>query len=209
MRTVRMFAAFFALAMVVMGARPARADRLRDMCDVIGVRDNQLLGYSVVTGLQSTGDDISAPIAMQSLVALMRRLGVQVDPKALRLRNVAAVLVIATLPPFARNGARLDVNVSSIGNARSLAGGVLVQTLLYGADSNVYAVAQGPLVLGGFEAKGGSGSSVKAGGDERSEGAIGGAGGARGGDNVCAKRRSDVVATRCGFQDSAAGSDGD
>jgi len=91
----------------------------------------------------------------------MRRLGVQIDPTQIRLRNVAAVLVTSTIPPFSRQGTHLDVTVSSVGNARSLQGGVLVQTLLMGADLHVYAVAQGPLVLGGFEAKGASGSSVK------------------------------------------------
>ncbi len=139
----------------------ARADRLRDLVDVVGVRDNQLLGYGVVTGLNGTGDDVSAPFAAQSLESLLRRLGVQVDRRQLRLRNVAAVVVTTTLPPFARSGGKLDVTVSSIGNARSLRGGVLLQTPLRGADRKVYAVAQGPLILGGFDAGGSSGSSVQ------------------------------------------------
>jgi flagellar P-ring protein precursor FlgI len=143
--------------------QPAEADRLLDLCHVVGVRDNQLVGYGVVTGLDGTGDDVSAPFAMQSLRALLRRLGVQIDQKQLRLRNVAAVLVTTDIPAFARSGARLDVTVSSIGNARSLRGGVLVQTPMRGADRRTYAVAQGPLVVGGFGASGGSGSSVKAG----------------------------------------------
>ena len=137
--------------------RPARADRIGDLCEVVGARDNQLLGYGIVTGLTGTGDDASAPFATQSLLALMRRLGVQIDPVQLRLKNVAAVLVTANIPPFSRQGTHLDVTVSSVGNARSLQGGVLVQTLMMGADLHVYAVAQGPLVLGGFEAKGGGG----------------------------------------------------
>jgi flagellar P-ring protein FlgI len=141
--------------------RPARADRIGDLCEVVGVRDNQLLGYGIVTGLNGTGDDASAPFATQSLLALMRRLGVQIDPTQLRLKNVAAVLVTANIPPFSRQGTHLDVTVSSVGNARSLQGGVLVQTLMMGSDLHVYAVAQGPLVIGGFEAKGGGGSSVK------------------------------------------------
>lgn len=139
----------------------ARADKLRDLCDVVGARDNQLVGYGVVTGLNGTGDDVSAPFAMQSLRALLRRLGIQVDSRQLRLKNVAAVVVTATIPPFARSGARLDVTVSSMGNARSLRGGVLVQTPVRGADRKTYAVAQGPLVLGGFSETGSSGSSVK------------------------------------------------
>ena len=117
-------------------AAPARADRLLDLCDVVGARDNQLLGYGVVVGLDGTGDDVSAPFAMQSLRSLLRRLGVQIDQGQLRLRNVAAVIVTADIAPFARSGGRLDVTVSSVGNARSLRGGVLVQTcLLYTSPS--------------------------------------------------------------------------
>lgn len=144
----------------LLGAAPARADRLLDMCDVVGVRDNQLIGYGVVVGLNGTGDDVSAPFAMQSLRSLLRRLGVQIDQGQLRLRNVAAVLVTANIPAFARSGARLDVTVSSVGNARSLRGGVLAQTPLRGADRRVYAVAQGALIVGGFEA-GGAGGGVQ------------------------------------------------
>jgi flagellar P-ring protein precursor FlgI len=140
---------------------PARADRLRDLCDVVGARDNQLVGYGIVTGLNGTGDDVSVPFASQSLKALLRRLGVQVDAKQVRLRNVAAVIVTATIPAFARSGGRLDVTVSSIGNAKSLVGGVLIQTPLRGADRRTYAVAQGPMVIGGFSASGSSGSSVQ------------------------------------------------
>lgn len=143
-------------------ASSARADRLLDLCDVVGARDNQLLGYGVVVGLDGTGDDVSAPFAMQSLRALLRRLGVQIDQGQLRLRNVAAVIVTADIPPFARAGARLDVTVSSVGNARSLRGGVLVQTPLRGADRRTYAVAQGPLILGGFSAGGAAGGGVQA-----------------------------------------------
>ncbi len=143
------------------GAAPARADRLLDLCDVVGVRDNQLIGYGVVVGLQGTGDDVSAPFAMQSLRSLLRRLGVQIDSGQLRLRNVAAVLVTANIPAFVRSGGRLDVTVSSVGNARSLRGGVLAQTPLRGADRRVYAAAQGPLIVGGYEA-GGAGGGVQA-----------------------------------------------
>lgn len=153
-----------ALAVVLgclLGAPPARADRLLDMCDVVGMRDNQLIGYGVVVGLQGTGDDVSAPFAMQSLRSLLRRLGVQIDSGQLRLRNVAAVLVTANIPAFVRSGARLDVTVSSVGNARSLRGGVLAQTPLRGADRRVYAAAQGALVVGGFEV-GGLGGGLRA-----------------------------------------------
>nr|HMR11396.1 flagellar basal body P-ring protein FlgI [Polyangiaceae bacterium] len=104
----------------LLSAAPASADKIRDLCDVVGARDNQLVGYGVVIGLNGTGDDVSAPFAAQSLVSLLRRLGVQVDARQLRLRNVAAVLVISTIPPFSRTGSKLDVTVSSIGNAKSL-----------------------------------------------------------------------------------------
>jgi flagellar P-ring protein FlgI len=153
-------ALLLALATVVTSGQ-ARADRVRDLCDVVGARENQLVGYGVVTGLNGTGDDITAPYAKQSLQALLRRLGVQVADQQVRLKNVAAVIVTTTIPPFERSGARLDVVVSSIGNARSLMGGVLVQSAMRGADRRTYAVAQGPLVVGGFSASGASGSSVQ------------------------------------------------
>src|SRR5690349_12305112 len=117
----------------------ARADKVRDLCDVVGARENQLVGYGIVTGLNGTGDDVSAPFAKQSLNALLRRMGVQVDAQQVRLRNVAAVIVTATIPAFARSGGRLDVTVSSIGNARSLTGGILIQSALRGADRKTYA----------------------------------------------------------------------
>ncbi len=141
----------------------ARAERLRDLADVEGARDNQLVGFGIVTGLGGTGDDTTVPFAQQAMLSMLRRLGIQVDPSQVRMRNVAAVTVTATLPPFARPGTKIDVTASSIGNARSLAGGVLVQTILKGADQRAYAVAQGSLLLGGFSAKGGSGSSVQSG----------------------------------------------
>jgi flagellar P-ring protein precursor FlgI len=159
--TSRWWLASCLAAATLIGAAPARADRLLDLCDVVGVRENQLIGYGVVVGLQGTGDDVSAPFAMQSLRSLLRRLGVQIDSGQLRLRNVAAVLVTANVPAFARSGAHLDVTVSSVGNARSLRGGVLAQTPMRGADRRVYAAAQGPLIVGGYEA-GGAGGGVQA-----------------------------------------------
>jgi flagellar P-ring protein precursor FlgI len=151
------------LTLCSLPSTPARADRLLDLCDVVGVRDNQLVGYGIVIGLSGTGDDVSAPFAMQSLRSLLRRLGVQIDQGQLRLRNVAAVLVTANIPAFARSGAHLDVLVGSVGNARSLRGGVLIQTPLRGADRRVYAAAQGPLIVGGYEAGGSAGGGVQAG----------------------------------------------
>lgn len=155
--------ALLCMACILSSARPARADRLLDLCDVVGMRDNQLIGYGVVVGLSGTGDDVSAPFAMQSLRSLLRRLGVQIDAGQLRLRNVAAVLVTANIPAFVRSGGRLDVTVSSVGNARSLRGGVLAQTPLRGADRRVYVAAQGPLIVGGYEAGGAAGGGVQAG----------------------------------------------
>lgn len=155
-------AALLALTLLTRPAS-ARAEHLRDLAEVSGARSNQLIGYGLVTGLGGTGDDASVPFTAQSIQALLRRLGIQVEPGQLRLRNVAAVTVTATLPPFARQGARIDVTVSSIGNARSLRGGVLLQTVLRGGDQRAYAVAQGPLTVGGFIAQGNTGTTVTSG----------------------------------------------
>ncbi|HHH30123.1 MAG TPA: flagellar basal body P-ring protein FlgI [Polyangiaceae bacterium] len=154
-------AALLAAATGLGAASDARADKLRDLVEISGARDNQLVGYGVVTGLNGTGDDVSAPLAAQSMLSMLRRLGVQSSSQQLRLRNVAAVMVTATIPPFAKPGTKIDITVSSIGNARSIRGGVLIQTLLKGADRKTYAVAQGNLVIGGFSAKGRSGSSAQ------------------------------------------------
>jgi flagellar P-ring protein precursor FlgI len=152
-----------ALAAIGSWSSTARAERLRELVEVAGARDNQLMGFGIVTGLPGTGDDVTVPFAQQAVLSMLRRLGVQVDPQQLRMRNVAAVTVTATLPPFAKQGTTIDVTVSSIGNAHSLSGGVLVQTILKGADQRAYAVAQGSLLVGGFEAHGASGSSVHSG----------------------------------------------
>ncbi|MFO0676811.1 MAG: flagellar basal body P-ring protein FlgI [Polyangiaceae bacterium] len=144
-------------------SNPARAEAIRDIADVAGARENQLVGYGLVSGLAGTGDDVSVPFAGQSTLSLVRRLGIQVEGRQLRLRNVAAVIVTATLPAFSKPGTKVDVTVSSLGNARSLAGGTLVQAMLKGSDQTTYAVAQGNVVTGGFEARGASGSSIRAG----------------------------------------------
>ncbi|MCB9562639.1 MAG: flagellar basal body P-ring protein FlgI [Kofleriaceae bacterium] len=142
-------------------AAPAHAERLKDLVDVEGVRDNQLVGYGLVVGLAGTGDDASSAAVRRPLAALMKKLGVTVAETELKAKNVAAVLVTADLPPFARPGQELDVLVSSTGSAKSLAGGTLIATPLRGADLEVYAVAQGPLTVGGFAAEGATGSSRK------------------------------------------------
>jgi len=153
--------AAFALAF----GRPAtaHADHLRDLVDAGGARENQLVGYGLVTGLAGTGDDLTVPYTRQSVLSMLRRLGVQVDSNQIMLRNVAAVIVTANLPAFAKQGTKLDVTISSVGNAKSLMGGTLVQTMMKGSDNKVYAVAQGNMVIGGFDAKGASGSGAKQG----------------------------------------------
>ncbi len=153
------------LAVVLVVGRPAeaRAERLRDLADPAGARENQLVGYGLVTGLSGTGDDVSVPFTSQSVLSMLRRLGVQVDSPQIRLRNVAAVIVTAQLPAFAKPGTKIDITVSSVGNAKSLAGGTLVQTMLKGGDQKTYAVAQGSMLLGGFDARGASGSNTRQG----------------------------------------------
>jgi flagellar P-ring protein precursor FlgI len=135
--------------------------RIKDVADFEGVRENQLVGYGLVVGLAGTGDSLrNNPQTRQSLQAMLERLGVNTSDGNLNTRNVAAVMVTANLPPFSTQGSRIDVTVSAIGDARSLAGGQLLVTPLMGADQQVYAVAQGPLAIGGFAASGQSGSSV-------------------------------------------------
>ena len=146
---------------VLLSCAVAWGDRLKDIAIVRGVRANQLLGYGLVVGLQGTGDDSATTFTVQSIVSMLRRLNVRVDSGQLTVRNVAAVAVTGALPPFARAGGRFDVTVSSIGSAKSLQGGTLLPTPLLGADSKTYALAQGALSLGGFEAGGSTGSAVR------------------------------------------------
>jgi flagellar P-ring protein FlgI len=148
-------------ATVLFAATSARADRLKDIAVVRGVRPNQLLGYGLVVGLQGTGDDSSTSFTVQSIVSMLRKLNIRVDSGQLTVRNVGAVVVTGTLPPFARAGGRFDVTVSSIGTAKSLQGGTLLPTPLSGADSRTYAIAEGALSLGGFEAEGRTGGGVR------------------------------------------------
>jgi flagellar P-ring protein FlgI len=129
--------------------------RIKDITSLEGVRENQLIGYGLVVGLQGTGDTLrNAAFAEQSLQSMLERLGVNVRESQLRTRNVAAVLVTAELPAFAGTGMRIDVSVASLGDATSLQGGTLIVTPLSGADGNVYAVGQGPVAVGGFDARG-------------------------------------------------------
>lgn len=136
------------LAPSLSAAAPAR---IKDLTQVQGIRDNELFGYGLVVGLQGTGDTDSVFFTSQSIAGMLGRLGIRVDPRDVRSRNVAAVMVTARLPTFSRSGSRLDVNVSSMGNARSLTGGVLLLTPLAAADGQVYAVAQGSVQVGGYD----------------------------------------------------------
>jgi flagellar P-ring protein FlgI len=133
---------------------PVEAERLKDLATIQGVRSNQLIGYSLVVGLDGTGDQTTqTPFTVQSLISMLQGLGVTLPQGTnLQLKNVAAVMVTATLPPFAQPGQALDVTVSSMGNAKSLRGGTLLMTPLKGADNQVYAMAQGNLVVGGVGA---------------------------------------------------------
>lgn len=145
-----------ALLLVLIPSFAATAPvRIKDLADFDGVRGNDLVGYGLVVGLDGTGDGMrNAPFTEEMLAGLLERLGVNVTEDALRSRNVAAVIVTATLPPFARSGSRIDVGVSTIGDAKSLLGGTLVMTPLKAADGEIYAVAQGSIIAGGAQASG-------------------------------------------------------
>lgn len=137
----------------------AHADRLKDLASVAGVRSNPLVGYGVVVGLSGTGDGNSG-LTLQSLESMISRLGLSVDAADLNAKNAAAVMVTAELAPFLKTGQTLDVTVSTVGQAKSLKGGTLLMTPLMGADGEVYAIAQGNLVVGGLGVAGGDGSSL-------------------------------------------------
>ena len=134
--------------------------RLKDIAAVQGVRGNQLVGYGLVVGLDGTGDGTGSTFTPQSVASMLQKFGITVSPGALQLKNVAAVMVTATLPPFVKNGSAIDVTVSSLGDAKSLQGGTLLQTPLQAANNKVYAAAQGAVSVGGFLAGGGGGGSV-------------------------------------------------
>ncbi|WP_263832736.1 flagellar basal body P-ring protein FlgI [Sulfurospirillum oryzae] len=129
------------------------AQRLGDIANVIGVRDNQLIGYGLVVGLNGTGDGSSSQFTLRSLSNLLQTVNVKIDPADIKSKNVAAVLVTAKLPAFARQGDKLDVSVSSIGDAKSLQGGNLILTPLKGVDGKIYSLAQGSLTIGGMNGK--------------------------------------------------------
>ena len=154
--------AFGFVVALLLGSAAAEATRIKELASVQGVRSNALTGYGLVVGLDGTGDQTTqTPFTTQSLQAMLQQLGVTVPAgTAMQLRNVAAVIVTAQLPPFAQPGQAIDVNVSSLGNAKSLRGGTLIATPLKGADGRIYAVAQGNLIVGGAGASA-AGSKVQ------------------------------------------------
>lgn len=163
-RLMVMKALFLLLAAVVLMSfrGEAHATRIKDIVAFEGIRDNMLLGYGLVVGLNGTGDKLqNNAFTEQSLIAFLERQGVNTrGSNDLKSRNVAAVTVTSLLPAFARSGSRIDIQVSAMGDSKSLMGGTLLATTLYGADGEVYAVAQGPVSIGGFEASGDSGSTL-------------------------------------------------
>ena len=145
----RMKTALLVLLTTLALIRAAEAVRIKDIAEIEGVRLNKLVGYGLVIGLNGTGDGSGTEFTVQSLVSMLERMGIQVDRSKVKVENVAAVMVTADLPPFARPGTHIDGLVSSIGDAESLQGGTLVLTPLKGPDGFVYAVAQGPVSIGG------------------------------------------------------------
>ncbi len=148
------------IAPVTADSMPNRQVMVRDLATISGVRENPLIGYGVVVGLKRTGDSQQTLFTTQTLANVLQRLGVQITPASVQVRNVAAVMVTASLPPFARPGTTFDVTVSSVGDAKSLEGGVLLLTAMHAADGDIYAEAQGPLTLGGYTVGGGGNSKV-------------------------------------------------
>ncbi|MEW5727182.1 MAG: flagellar basal body P-ring protein FlgI, partial [Pseudomonadota bacterium] len=162
---LRAFVLGLLLVAATLAAAPGTAlgaSRIKDIANFEGVRDNLLVGYGIVVGLKGTGDSLTnIPFTKESLVGMLERLGVNIRdrdgaiPSSLSPKNVAAVMVTAVLPPFARQGTRIDVSVSALGDSKDLSGGTLMVTPLIGADGEVYAVAQGGLASVGFTAQGG------------------------------------------------------
>lgn len=156
---------YIRLAALVVGAALAATpvlafSRIKDLVDVQGIRDNQLVGYGLVVGLNGTGDSLkNAPFTQLSIQTMLERMGTNTRGQTMQTKNVAAVMVTANLPAFSSNGARIDISVSAMGDAKSLQGGTLLVTSLYGADGAIYAVGQGPVAIGGFTA-GGEGATV-------------------------------------------------
>jgi flagellar P-ring protein precursor FlgI len=153
-------AAVLALALTVISAHAT--SRIKDLANIEGVRQNQLIGYGLVVGLNGSGDTLNnIPFTKQSLQAMLERMGVNIRGATIRTGNVAAVMVTGNLPPFGTQGTRMDVTVSALGDSKNLQGGTLLVTPLLGADGNVYAVAQGSVAIGGFQAEGNAASITR------------------------------------------------
>jgi flagellar P-ring protein precursor FlgI len=160
---------YIRLAAVALGAALAAApmpvlafSRVKDLVDIEGIRDNSLIGYGLVVGLNGTGDSLkNAPFTQQSIQTMLERLGVNTRGETMQTKNVAAVMVTANLPAFAGQGTKIDVSVSAMGDAKNLQGGTLLVTPLLGADGQVYALGQGPVAIGGFSATGDAGSVTR------------------------------------------------
>lgn len=151
------------LALILSTASPSHAlSRIKDLADIEGIRENLLVGYGLVVGLDGSGDSLrNSPFTRQSLEAMLERLGMNTRGTNLNTKNVAAVMVTGNLAPFASQGTRMDITVSALGDAKSLQGGMLLVTPLVGADGEIYAVAQGPVAVGGFSAEGDGASVAK------------------------------------------------
>jgi flagellar P-ring protein precursor FlgI len=158
--TITLFIALLIITSFI-DCQTASGARLKDIATLKGLRTNQLVGYGLVVGLNGTGDGSGTQFTTQSLVNMMERLGIHTLADEVKVKNVAGVIVTAVLPAFARKGSKIDILVSSIGDADSLNGGTLLMTPLKGADNNVYALAQGPLIVGGFAAGGKAGGGVQ------------------------------------------------
>jgi len=176
----------FAFLLLVLGLSiglgvPAGAVRLKDIASFGGVRSNDLVGYGLVVGLPGTGDKSSSQFTIQSMANMLENMGVKVDRAALKPKNVAAVMVTVKMPASARPGSRLDATVSSVGDASSLLGGVLLMTPLKGIDGSIYALSQGSLAVGGFSA-----------GGEHAEPQSGGRAGCRRRNGACAVGREEI-----------------
>jgi flagellar P-ring protein precursor FlgI len=144
--------AIASILLIVSGINVIASVRVKDVASVEGVRDNQLVGYGLVVGLAGTGDRRQTVFSAQTLANMLERMGVSVNPTAIQVSNTAAVMITATLPPFAQPGTRIDITASALGDAKNLQGGTLILTPLKGADNLIYAVAQGAVVTGGFVA---------------------------------------------------------
>ena len=146
---IRLFLLFLFIPLVL------NAIKIKDISNIVGVRENQLIGYGLIVGLNKTGDGTTSKFTLQTVANMLQTMNVKLDPKDIKSKNVAAVVVTATLPPFARQGDKIDVVVSSIGDAKSLEGGTLLMTPLKGVDGRIYALAQGSVTIGGRNGKGG------------------------------------------------------